>query len=161
MAVLCEDARLATKHGHLALADFKPKISAQLMQHRERLLERIASGGANAPARMNLIEELGISDKDMQVLVKLLVEDGSIIVLEGNLMLRSMYDDCRAKLLELFAQQKIVEVAQFRDAVGTNRKMAVAMLDSFDAERLTRRIADGRVLAQMAAPATHAAEGRS
>jgi hypothetical protein len=50
--------------------------------------------------------------------------------------------------LELFQTTSHLELGAFRDAIGTNRKMALAMLDAFDAEGLTKRVADGRVLAK-------------
>ena len=138
--------QLALKHGHLALASFKPNVSERLLQLRQKILERITQAGVLGPARGNLMDELGISDADMQVLTKLLLEDGTVVALDGNFVLHEIFESCRGKLLALFQQADIVEMNAFRDAIGANRKMAVAMLDAFDAEGLTRRVPAGRVL---------------
>jgi len=154
--LLCESGRMSLKHGRLALTSFAPAISAHLMSLREQILAQIHSSGVNAPARGNLMKELHIAEPDMQVLEKLIVEDGTVLVLDGNFMLRSVFEQCRNKLLELFAATRTLELGAFRDCVNTNRKMALAMLDAFDAEGLTKRVGDGRVLAKPVTPSPEA-----
>ncbi|MGD0769769.1 MAG: selenocysteine-specific translation elongation factor [Tepidisphaeraceae bacterium] len=143
---LSADGALAVKHGRLALASFQPNISERLLHLRQQTLDRIAHAGVLGPARGNLMDELSISEADMQVLTKLLLEDGTVVALDGNFVLHDVLDDCRRKLLALFQHADIVEMNAFRDAIGANRKLAVAMLDAFDAEGLTRRVPAGRVL---------------
>jgi selenocysteine-specific elongation factor len=138
--------QLALKHGRLALASFKPNISERMLQLRQKTLDRITQGGVLGPARGNLMDELSISEPDMQALTKLLLEDGSVVALDGNFVLREIFETCRQKLLTLFQNAQVVEMNAFRDAIGANRKMAVAMLDAFDGEGLTRRVPAGRVL---------------
>ena len=137
---------LAVKHGRLALASFQPNVSERLLHLRQQTLDRITHAGVLGPARGNLMDELQISETDMQVLTKLLLEDGTVVVLDGNFVLRDVLDDCRRKLLDLFKLGGVVEMNAFRDAIGANRKLAVAMLDAFDVEGLTRRVPAGRVL---------------
>ena len=141
---------VAVKHGRLALAAFQPPISAHLMSLRDQILVRIQRDGINAPARGNLMKELSIPEADMKILEKLLLEDGTVFYLDGNFMLRSVYEQCRQTVLELFRTRGTVDLGAFRDAIQSNRKMAVAMLDAFDLEGLTRRVGDGRVLVQHA-----------
>ena len=141
---------LAMRNGRLALASFKPPVSAHLMNLRDQILAQIHTGGVNPPARGNLMKELSITEADMRILTRLLTEDGTIIFLDGNFMLRTLFEECRAKLVELFRDASSIGLPAFRDAIGTNRKIALAMLDAFDAEGLTRRIGDERVLARPA-----------
>jgi selenocysteine-specific elongation factor len=143
---LCAAGELAIKHGRLALASFQPNVSERLLHLRQRILEQITQAGVLGPARGNLMDELDIPEADMQVLTKLLLEDGTVVALDGNFVLREVLDDCRGKLLALFQHADIVEMNAFRNAIGANRKLAVAMLDAFDAEGLTRRVPAGRVL---------------
>ncbi len=147
-ALLSQTGAIALRHGRLALAAFKPNISERLLTLRERIMAIIEKSGASAPARGNLIRDLAIAEADMKVLEKIILGDGTVLLLDGNFMLRTFFDDARAKLLSLFAKNATVELNAFKEIVGTNRKMAVAMLDAFDAEGLTRRVPDGRVLAK-------------
>jgi selenocysteine-specific elongation factor len=141
---------IAVKHGRLALKAFAPPVSAHLLGLRDQILAMVRTAGVNGPARGNLMKELKITEPDMQVLSRLLVEDGTVMVLDGNFILTAVYEECRKKLMELFAASASVELGAFRDAISANRKMAVAMLDAFDGEGLTRRIGDGRVLVKPA-----------
>ncbi len=138
--------RFTLKHGRLALTSFKPALSERLLTLRDQILQQIDSAGVNGLARGNLMKELSIVERDMHILAKLLTEDGSVLMLDGNFVLRCAFGACRQKLLELFTEQSTVDLNRFRDTIGSNRKLAVAMLDAFDAEGLTRRVADGRVL---------------
>jgi selenocysteine-specific elongation factor len=82
----------------------------------------------------------------MKLLAKLLTGDGTVLLLDGNFILRSVYEACRQKLIAMFQSMAVVELGAFRDAIGGTRKLAVAMLDAFDAEGLTKRVGNGRVL---------------
>ena len=144
--LLVQAGTLALRHGKLALASFRPDIPSRLLLLRAKLLALIERSGAKAPARGNLMREFGILETDMKILEKILCGDGSVLVLDGHFMHRSAYEACRQKLLELFKQGPTVEWKPFKDAIGTNRDMAVAVLDAFDAEGLTRRTPAGRVL---------------
>ena len=52
----------------------------------------------------------------------------------------------RERLRALFEAEGEVTLARFRDELGTSRKYAQALLEHFDAERLTLRRGDARVL---------------
>jgi selenocysteine-specific elongation factor len=138
----------AERHGRLALADFAPPVSAALAAQRDRLLAHLAAAGVNAPARGNLLKELALDEKDLDTLTKLLVEEGAIRLIGANLMPTAVFDDCRAKLLALFAKSPTVELAAFRAATGLSRNLGVGVLELFDREGLTRREGLARVLAR-------------
>ena len=141
---------MEVKHGRLALRSFAPPVSAHLLDLRDRVLSLVRSAGVNGVARGNLVKELRISDADMHTLARLLTEDATVMLLDGNFILRGVYEDCRQKLLGLLESVPRIELGAFRQAIGANRKMAVAMLDAFDLEGLTRRVGDVRVLVKHA-----------
>ncbi len=146
--VLAEEGVIVCRNGRLALARFRPSLSERLAALRQRVLAAVREAGVNAPARGNLMRDLGIAEADMKIIEKSLVEERTIHVLDGNLMDGKVYEEARAQLLTLFGQMDTLELATFRDALGTNRKMALAMLAAFDAEGLTRRVGNARVLAR-------------
>jgi hypothetical protein len=140
--------RFAFRNGRLALAGFAPAVSRRLLELRERIVEQIRAAGVNGVARGNLARSLSIAERDMDLLAKLLTADSSVLMLDGNFILRELVEQCRTRLLDLFHDHPIVDLNLFRDAIGANRKLAVAMLDAFDAQGLTRRVPQGRVLVQ-------------
>ncbi|MCY3020907.1 MAG: selenocysteine-specific translation elongation factor [Planctomycetota bacterium] len=143
---LCADGTLAVKHGRLALPDFQPAISAGQVKMREELLARITAAGINAPARGDLVTALKMTEPEMKLMIQLLVEDGSIKVLDKNLLSYEVYARCRQKIVELFAQSPVVDITTFRSSVGASRNLAFAMMDAFAGEGLTKRVEKGHVL---------------
>lgn len=140
------DPGMVVKRGRLALASFSPALSARQAELRARVVDRVAAAGANALARGNLMTELGASEADMKLLVRLLAEEGIVTVLDNRLMHTRAFEDCRAKLLALFEKSPNVEMSPFRKATGVGRNLAVAILEHFDSEGLTRRSRKGRIL---------------
>ncbi|MBI5186403.1 MAG: selenocysteine-specific translation elongation factor [Nitrospinae bacterium] len=136
----------AVRHGRLALKDFQPAIDARLIKLRDRILERLAQSSPNWTARNTLAGELGIARADMKILLKLLQEEGSIHTMGNYFLLPGSLDHCRETLLRLFSRTPEVEVGMFREAAGLSRNPAIAILEAFDSEGLTRRVGDTRVL---------------
>jgi len=139
-------------HGRLALKGFQPTINPRAVKLRERLLTHLSQTSPNWVARNNLMEELKISKADMKVLVRLLQEDGSVLTLGNNLILSDTINRCRQIIFNLFDRDPDVDVATFRHATGLSRNPAIAVLEFFDSEGLTRREGDRRVLARTCAP---------
>lgn len=130
--------------GRLASPTFQPAVNARLQELFIRALGLVTAAGVNGVARGNLAKDLAASDSDVAALVRLLSPQHAVI-LEGNLVLRAAHAICRAQLQALLAREGKVSLASFRAATSTSRKIAVAMLDAFDAEGLTRRAGDFRV----------------
>jgi selenocysteine-specific elongation factor len=143
---LTANGDVVMRHGYLARADWEPALSAQQMQLRGKLLARLESAGSNAPARGDLVAEMAVSESDMRLVLRLLAEEGLASVFKSNIILTSVVDQCREKLLELFGKAEVVGISEFRGAAGLSRNLAVAILESFDAEKLTRRCEGGRKL---------------
>jgi selenocysteine-specific elongation factor len=85
---------------------------------------------------------LGVGPETLAVLA----EEGSIVrVAEGIAFSREAYDRMVAETLALIDTHGSVTLAQFRDAIGTTRKYAQAVMEYLDGRRITRRVGDTRV----------------
>ena len=49
-------------------------------------------------------------------------------------------------LVKLFNSNEKIDVKMLRDALDTNRKTAVALLEYFDSKKVTKRVGDERIL---------------
>lgn len=146
--VLTKDQEVVVRHGHLALRSFTPEISEREIKLRESVLEKVRASGTQSVARGNLKEELGMSEAEMKLIIRLLADEGEISVLGSNLMAREVVEDLRSKLLELFNKTTVVELGSFREKTGLSRNIAVLVLEHFDNQGMTRRQGNGRVLVQ-------------
>ena len=72
---------------------------------------------------------------------------GVVVTLEGGLLIHcEALARARTLLSDFLERDGEIAVAEFRTMIGSNRKCAMALLGHFDAEGLTARQGDVRVL---------------
>jgi selenocysteine-specific elongation factor len=84
-------------------------------------------------------------------LARLLEQEGRIVRLgAGEAIAAEAYERARAALVEECTANGRITLARFRDLLGTGRRPAQILLERFDADGVTRRIGDERVLRRAA-----------
>ena len=99
--------------------------------------------GARADAAAVLEARLGLEPVKVEdaALARFLEDDGRLVrVGDGYAVSTEAYERARAILVDG------ITLAQFRDALGVGRKTAQMLLERFDADGVTRRVGDARVL---------------
>lgn len=87
--------------------------------------------------------ELGVAPEFAQALV----DQGRLVkVAEGLYFSTSTYEHLQQRVLATLREKGTVTVAEVRDAFGTSRKYALALLEHLDEQKVTRRVGDERVL---------------
>jgi len=85
-------------------------------------------------------------------LARLLEEEGKLVrVGDGLAVSAAGYESARAALVEECSSAGAITLARFRDLLGVGRRTAQLLLERFDADGLTRRVGDERVLRRAAA----------
>ena len=69
---------------------------------------------------------------------------------DGYAVSRTAYDDARASSSRSASTAGRITLARFRDLLGVGRRTAQLLLERFDADGLTRRVGDERVLRRSA-----------
>ena len=79
--------------------------------------------------------------------VNLLVEEGLVVKVDDTIVFSaSAYAGMVEQVSEYINDKGEITVANVRDLFGTSRKYALALVDYMDAQRITRRVGDARVL---------------
>ena len=126
------------------MAGYSRSLDKKLMELADRIKEESAHAGFNLIKLSGLEENLKASPASMKRALAFLRENDDLRVLEGGLLFPRK---TREELLKvLSSMQGDITVASLRDAIGVNRKYSLAMLDFLDAQGLTRRIGDTRIL---------------
>jgi selenocysteine-specific elongation factor len=105
--------------------------------------------GARADAAAALEAQLGLEPVkvDDPALARFLEEQGRLVrVGDGLAVSADAYARAREALVEECAATGRIALARFRDLLGVGRKTAQLLLERFDADGLTRRVGDERVL---------------
>ncbi|TMF47793.1 MAG: hypothetical protein E6I21_14565, partial [Chloroflexi bacterium] len=80
-------------------------------------------------------------------LVRALAQSGEIVRVSDDVAFaREAYESAVAMVKEIVAAGGSVTVAQLRDRMGASRRPVLALLEYLDAQRVTRRVGDSRVL---------------
>ena len=105
--------------------------------------------GARAEAAAALEAELGLEPVKVEdaALARFLDEQGRLVrVGDGYAISSAAYEQARTALVAELESAGRITLARFRDLLGVGRKTAQMLLERFDADGLTRRIGDERVL---------------
>ena len=96
-----------------------------------------------------MLASFGKKQEGARQVVTRLCYDGELVALNAQLLLRrDFYDKALSALRDLFAQKPELLLAEFRDALGISRKYALALLEYWDSEGLTKKTGDVRVAAK-------------
>jgi selenocysteine-specific elongation factor len=88
---------------------------------------------------------------DDQALARHLEGQGTLVrVGDGYAVSRAAYDGARAVLIKECEAVGSITLARFRDLLGAGRRTAQLLLERFDADGVTRRVGDRRVLRRTA-----------
>jgi selenocysteine-specific elongation factor len=136
--------------------DVLPLAGVERRGSRLYLPGAVASLGEKSAAAERLESELDtagftpIAVEDRE-LASFLERAGRLVRVGDGLALgREAYEEAKRLLLEECGSARSITLARFRDLLGTGRKPAQLLLERFDADGLTRRVGDERVLRRRA-----------
>ena len=118
---------------------YRPGVAGDLGEKQAAADELVATLG---------LEPVKVPDR---ALARFLEERGTLVrVGDGYAVSRDAYDGARATLIEECGAAGSITLARFRDLLGVGRRSAQLLLERFDADGVTRRVGDGRVLRRAA-----------
>ena len=142
LASLVTDGRLDEKDGVIAVPEHRVAIAAS-DGPAARLLELLGEHPFAPPSLPDAMERTGAGPE----VVRALAQRGDLVrVSEDIAFTQDAYAKVVAVVKELIATSGSVTVAQLRDRMGASRRPVLAVLEHLDAQKLTRRVGDQRVL---------------
>jgi selenocysteine-specific elongation factor len=112
-----------------------------------QVLEALAEDGLEPRSVDLLANALGAEVPTVaETLERLALEDGVVRVRPGLYYHRAGLEEARRWVVALCRREGAVTIASLRDELATSRKYAQALLEHFDATRVTRRRGDEHVL---------------
>ncbi len=134
----------------LATVDWQPQPTAEQLRIIERLAQHFHSAGFGVKNCNETLKQLDLEGLDAELYFSYLVEEKTLKKLnqESYLHMKS-YQRAEQLLVELFAEQPTLTLAQFRDRLGSGRKLTQALLEFFDSCKYTRRTGEERVAWQL------------
>jgi selenocysteine-specific elongation factor len=125
----------------LKLPGHEVRFTPEEEERVERLLAKFSQEPYTTPSRADCTAALG------EEVLNALLEQGRLVqVSENTLFLASTYEMMVERVVEDLKKEGTITLAQVRDLFSTSRKYAQALLEHLDAQGITRRVEDERVL---------------
>jgi selenocysteine-specific elongation factor len=140
--------RLVGDHRRIGLADFRPKLSANLRKLKDRLIATYRESRFQPPEPASFASQAGGNASNLSDLLDVCVAEGHLAKVSNDLFLHSEVEaEMRRLIGERLAAGHGLTVAEIRDLLGTTRKYAIPLCEYLDRIGLTRREGDLRLSA--------------
>lgn len=140
--------RIKINQKTIALSSFSIQLNKEQKRIAQKIEQQFKEGGYNPPNHKNLLKDAKNQREHQQVFQALVEWNTLTKVAEDIYFHQESYQATIEKLYEYFKEQDSINLAAFRDLLNTNRKHAVALLEHFDQEKITKRMGNIRVLYQ-------------
>ncbi len=150
---LVQKEKLHYKDGTWALAEFKPFHIAG----RDLLVSSIYNYVQECDLKTPLLSEMRalpevreLKEVELQAILAYMQEQGFLISIQNNWIDASLVERVRLQLLNSYEMlSKGFTVAEFRDLIKANRKLALLLLSRFDREGICWRSGDLRFITEL------------
>lgn len=148
LSELCREGYLKRQGASYALSDFEVHFTKRQNAVCEKLVKYYMDAGVEPASMDEVLEDFAQNERaDCKQVMESLMSGGELILLAPRLCVgREAYLlACRAAKKHFEANETLT-LAELRDALGTSRKYALALLEYFDRNRITKKDGDFRRL---------------
>jgi selenocysteine-specific elongation factor len=143
LGLLADEGRIVERGGEVAVATHKQVVSAEQETVLGALLAELESQPFSPPPLADLLRRHSLTP----ALLQYLVADGRIVrVNDETVFARSAYEQAVRLLRAHLAEHRTLTVAAARDLLGSSRRYVLPLLEWMDAQKITRRVGDDRIL---------------
>jgi selenocysteine-specific elongation factor len=148
---LAGDGVLERDGAHVLRAGAHADASGAHAAEAEALLSALDAGGFTPPDLPTLQQASGLPEREFAALGSALERSGLIVRFGGDLAYTSEhFAKARELVVARCAEHGSIALAELRDDLGASRRIAQALLERLDADGVTRRVEDRRVLRRRA-----------
>jgi len=144
---LIQDEIIVQINESVALKGFEVKFNDLQLEIKNSIEEVYLSKKFSAPKIDELFESLKYNKDDIQHVFDALLDSGILVkIKEDNIIHKEVYNEAINLLKQYIVENGSINVAQLRDLLNSNRKMAISMLEYCDDKKITKRIEDRRII---------------
>jgi selenocysteine-specific elongation factor len=134
---------------YVAQRGFKVQFNKVQEQIKDIIEQKYEENRFNPPKLSELAEANRLDKNQCQLVYNTLIDMGVLVKLDEDIAFsRGAYNDAAELLKKYIKENGSIQLGQFRDILGTSRKYAMALLDCFDQNKITKRVGDNRILFQ-------------
>jgi selenocysteine-specific elongation factor len=143
LGLMADEGRIVERGGEVAVATHKQQLSAEQETVIGAFLAELESQPFNPAPLADLLRRHPLTP----ALLQYLVGDGGIVrVNDDTVFARAAYDQAVGLLRAHLTEHRTLTVAAARDLLGSSRRYVLPLLEWMDAQKITRRVGDDRIL---------------
>jgi len=143
LSSLSSDGLVVERNGEVAAAGHRQGLTLEQESAAGALLADLERQPFNPPPLADLVRRHQLPP----ALLQYLVTQGRVVrVNDDTVFARSAYDDAVRRLRTHLAEHRTLTVAAARDVLGSSRRYVLPLLEWLDAQKITRRVGDDRIL---------------
>jgi selenocysteine-specific elongation factor len=143
LTVLAAQQTVVEQGGEVAAAAHHPALSSEQEAAIGAFVAELEGQPFNPPPLPDLVRKYHLTS----ALLQYLVVDGRVVrVNDDTAFARSAYDDAVSRLRRHLVEHRTLTVAAARDVLGSSRRYVLPLLEWLDAQKITRRVGDDRIL---------------
>lgn len=131
---------------NVRLKGFKVQYNEKQLEIKECILDRFGEEKFLPPKKEKVLSDIPYKEEAEQVFMSL-VDSNLLIKLKDDIfMKKELYEKAIELISEYIEDKGSITVAECRDLLDTNRRIAIALLEYLDYRKITKRIKDRRYL---------------
>jgi len=144
---LIDKGKIRQKNDLLCLIDHNPILDDNSSKISDSIIKILEKGMFLPPKKEELYIELGCNKSQFEEVFNYLIANNDILKINEDLyLLNSSLINAKNLVIDYFKYNDWITIAEFRDLLGTNRKVALSLLEYFDQIKITVRSEDKRTL---------------
>jgi selenocysteine-specific elongation factor len=144
---LLADGTLVRRGAFLALPSHKAELGKDERVRWEKIKPLLMEQRFDPPRVRDIAKATGLAEGEVRTLLKRVARVGEVtLVAPDHFFLTDAVAQMADYAAELIAQHGAARAAEFRDRIGTGRKVAIQILEFFDRVGFTRRVRDDHLL---------------
>ncbi len=147
VTLLAGEAGLEVRGGVIVEQGWQVTFTGPYAKMREGVLARLQAAPFAPPDIDELAAELNETPERLAEVLAAMSSQGEIVRVTPELaFLTETMDEVRERVIKIIKEQGSITLADLRNALETSRKFALPLLDYLDAQKITKREGDARVL---------------
>jgi len=147
LSILSEEKKVIVEKETIRLITHTIALKDEEKDLRKKIIILYARGNLQPPVVKEALAELGVSESEFKLVIQLLTKEGLLVKVKDDLYFyQEALKELEGKVVDFLKQHKEMNPTQFKDLSQVSRKFAIPLLEYFDAQKLTVRVGDKRVL---------------
>ncbi len=144
--ILEEDKIIRVKNNFVSLYDFEVIFTRTHKKIQEQLEHIYLQHQYSTPRIEEITDDINFEKDDIEQVFDAMLGDTLIKLNQEIIFHIELYEKAKKKLTDYIKENDSITLPEFRDILNTSRRYAVALLEYFDNEKITKRTGDVRTL---------------